>query len=192
MKKPATNKDTGLYDTSEFISNEHSIYIVCTDAGNHKHTIVLGIAISEMEAVSFVEKLIVSHGYTWRFWFHLWEESDYARAGMLVAGAAIRYGYPVSRAADDADQWLVGSTIEERLSAGHYDHGSGLYDNYRPLYTAIQNDCWARFKHDLAIELDMVGHPMFDKLYNKAYQKGHSSGMSEVLNEARDLAEMFQ
>jgi hypothetical protein len=50
----------------------------------------------------------------------------------------------------------------------------------------------AQFKHDMFVELGVVGHPKADKLYSIAWEMGHSAGYSEVLSYAWDMVDLIK
>jgi hypothetical protein len=50
----------------------------------------------------------------------------------------------------------------------------------------------AQFKHDMLIELGVVGHPKADELYSIAWEMGHSAGYSEVASYMWDMVDLIK
>ena len=49
-----------------------------------------------------------------------------------------------------------------------------------------------KFKHDVCVDLQIVGHPKAELLLSKAWAMGHASGYSEVYNYACDLVDLIK
>ena len=164
-------------------------WIICCDYQGQNPT-VLGFAVSETVATEIVWAYS-KQGHDQRFFCHLWKQQWNPYLGKLNPDDAIRYQYPIEAAAQQMADAIVYMTLDDKLNAGHFTTPPYLYNFSRAMHEEVEGHMWARFKTEMALELDMVGHPKFDALYDKAYA-GHGSGMHEVLNYARELVDLVK
>jgi len=71
-----------------------------------------------------------------------------------------------------------------------YEEEFEVFKALRKAYNAETARLEAKFREDLEIEYNMVGHPKADKLFAKAWEMGHGSGLNDVAIYYDDLYEL--
>ena len=168
-------------------------WIVCSDMGDGK-VVVIGIADRLSVAESEVRRLYVEESIdaSQRFWFHLWGQQWAPYVGNLNPDDAIRYQYPIDRAAEEMAEKMAQMDVRDMIRAGWFTTPSFMYKFNRSLYDITEGRNIARFREALADELGMKGHPKFGVLWEKAWDRGHSAGLEEVLSEAQELVDLVK
>lgn len=89
------------------------------------------------------------------------------------------------------------STVSKKINAGEYKNEKPYssrsknlkaWTDYMDEDTRLAN----KFRHDIAEECGILGHPKEEKVWNMAWEHGHSSGFSEIAIFYSDFADLVK